>query len=233
MNRSVPAVEYVLWNPNAAVRWSLLLSPAFGACLQASNWRAMGEPGLARTNMLWVWATFVFLALNAATLFISMSKTADGLTRIAGILLWFAWYWAQGRVQVAYVRDYGGNYVKKGWSRPLLAAVLAIALYFVVCFALVYATLPSPPKSREPAALAAWIEPRILSRWQENPTLHDAAIQKVVFDRKDGDTYTGLVEATFGGIPLRFAVTLDIGDDQFEWKLKALHDGHGNGEVKK
>jgi hypothetical protein len=212
----------------AAVRWSLLFSPAFGAWLHAINWQEINEPRLARANMLWVWGTMVFLVLNAATIFFPLPRTAEAVSRMSGILLWAAWYWAQGQAQVQYVKDYGGHYVKKGWARPLLIAVAAIALYFLTCVALVYATLPSAPKSRDPAVLAAWLEPRILNKWHESPKLHDAAIEKLVLDHQDGGTYTGVVEATFGGKPERLAVTLIIGDDGgFEWKLKGLHDDQG------
>ena len=224
MNRSVHAIAYRLWNPRAAAAWSLLLSPAFGAFLQARNWREIGEPPFARANMIWMWATLVFLAINAAMICVSLSKTVDVMIRMSGILLWAAWYSTQGWKQVKYVRDFGGDYLKKGWMRPLLGAVLALALYFAACVALFYATLPRLPESRDPAVLAAWIEPRILNKWHENPKLRGAVIQKVVFDRKDGDTYTGIVEATFDGTPWRFAVTLDTVDGGFEWKLKALHD---------
>jgi len=220
MNRNAPAVSYELWNPTAAVRWSFLFSPVFGATLHAMNWRKIGEPRLARANMMWVWGTLVFLALNAATVVISLPKEVDILTRSSGIFLWAAWVWAQGRAQMNYVRDHGDDYIRKGWARPLLAAVLAVALYFAVCFALAYATLPGLPTSRDPATLAAWIEPRILDKWHENPKLRDVTIQKVVFDGADGDTYTGIVEATIGGKPERLGVKLVIGDDRFEWKLQ-------------
>ena len=223
MNRSVPTVEYNLWNPQAAVRWSLLFSPAFGAWLHAINWREINEPGLARANMLWVWGTMVFLALNAATIFFPLPRTIDAVSRVSGILLWAAWYLAQGHAQVRYVKDYGGYYVKKRWVRPLVTAVAAIALYLLMCFALVYATLPHPPNSRDPAVLAAWLQPLVLGKWHENPELQDATIRKLVFDHHDGSTYTGVVEATLVGKPERLAVTLTIDDDgEIEWKLKSL-----------
>lgn len=34
--------KITLWNPNAAVNWSVLFTPIFGAWIQAKNWKALG-----------------------------------------------------------------------------------------------------------------------------------------------------------------------------------------------
>src|SRR6185295_3877185 len=94
-----------LWNPNAAANWSLLLTPAFGAYLHAMNWRTLGKPEHARTNMVWVWMTVVILMINFATLFMPDSKTVDGLLRSAGLGLLVGWYVTQARSQMKYVKE--------------------------------------------------------------------------------------------------------------------------------
>jgi hypothetical protein len=71
-----------LWNPNAAASWSLLLTPAFGAWLHAANWRALGKPERSAANMVWVWLTVVFLAINVATVFLPDSKAVEAIMRI-------------------------------------------------------------------------------------------------------------------------------------------------------
>ena len=221
MNRDIPAVAYQLWNPRVAAAWSLLFSPVFGASLHAINWREIGEPRRVRANMIWVWSTVVLLVLNGTTLLVELPRSVESATRMLGMVLWAAWFWNQGQHQVKYVNDFGGAYVRRSWVRPLLAAMLGLLLYFAAIYGLVSATLPHPPTNREPAALAAWIEPRILNKWHENPKLKDATIQKTVFDHVDGHTYTGIVDATLGGEPTQFTVTLNLGSDTFDWRLKA------------
>jgi len=227
MNRNVPAVAYDLWNPDAAARWGLLLSPAFGAWLHAMNWREIGEPRLARANMIWVWATFALLALNLATLFVHLPRSAEALARFSGILLWAAWFWSLGRKQVRYVKDFAGFYIKKRWPGPLLVAILALGLYFAVCIGLVYAAFPSLPKDRDPATVAAWVRPRILNKWHEEPRLRDASIQSIVLDQKNGGTYAGVIEATIEGKPEKFGLNMELSSNRFSWKLNALHERAG------
>lgn len=223
--RKTPALAYRLWNPKAAAAWGFLFfSPAFGAWLHALNWREIGDPKRARANMIWVWVTLGYLLFNAGTLLVTLPESVDVLARVSGMLFWLAWYWSQGRVQVDYVKSIGDDYERKGWARPVFAAVLAVGLYFAVCMALVYAVQPSFPETRDPVELAAWVEPRILKKWHDRPALKDATIQKVVLSSNDSTTFIGTVDATFAGKPERFALTLVISDDRFEWKLKTIKD---------
>jgi hypothetical protein len=116
--RTAKAVEPELWNPDAAIRWSKLLTPAFGAYLHAANWRALGKPERARANMLWMFGTLVFLVAIAAILFVPGTQEVRRLswfTALSGAgVVFFAWKYTQGRSQVRYFEAMLGNkYVKK------------------------------------------------------------------------------------------------------------------------
>lgn len=118
--------EVALWNPNAAVNWSIVFSPAFGAYLHSLNWRAMGEDAKAEKSMLWVYATLAVIVL-------SMFK--EGAYGIAWALL-IAWYFLSARGQVTWVKEkLSGEYVKKSWRQPILyaiGAVIAAVIAFTV-----------------------------------------------------------------------------------------------------
>jgi hypothetical protein len=55
-----------LWNPQAAVSWSLLLSPIFGAYIHAKNWSEIGELDEARRSKMWVYGGIIWAGLLAA-----------------------------------------------------------------------------------------------------------------------------------------------------------------------
>ncbi len=220
--RNVPAIAYRLWNPRAAAAWGFLLTP-LGACLHAINWREIGEPQRARANLIWMWSVIAaVLAATAAAIFLPENRLIDAITRVSGTLLWLSWFWSQGRVQMQYVKSLGeGNYIKKGWARPLLASLLALGLYvafvFALAFAQVYATQLRFPETRDPVELAAWVETRILKKWQEKPVLRDATIQKIDLSTKDRITYTGPVDATIEGKPERLQLELIVEGDNAGW----------------
>jgi len=128
-----------LWNPSAAARWSLLLSPIFGATLHMKNWQALGETEKAAQSRKWVWGSVAFFVLLiTAGLFLPDSKQTDLFSRAAGLGLLIAWYSASARGQIRFVAGrFGINYPKKGWTRPLLYALLAFfALIAVVVVAI-------------------------------------------------------------------------------------------------
>jgi len=121
-----------LWNPNAAANWSLLFTPAFGAYLHMKNWQALGQQDKAAAARTWCYSCLAFLCLlilSGAVL--PNSKALDGLGRAAGIGLLAAWYFANARDQVKYVKvQLGGKYVRKGWLKPLSLALLSILAVF-------------------------------------------------------------------------------------------------------
>jgi hypothetical protein len=124
----------LLWNPNAAANWSLLFSPAFGAFLHMKNWQALGQPDKATSAKVWFVLSLVVLAgLSCASVMGSYSNQQVGSLRIVGFILLIAWYFGSARGQAAYVKTHFGNtYPRRGWSKPLGVAVLALVAFVVV-----------------------------------------------------------------------------------------------------
>jgi hypothetical protein len=204
-----------LWNPNAAACWSLFLTPIFGAYLHALNWRVLGHPERAKANMIWVWATVAFLAIAIGTIFIPDSTAVNGVMRGAGIGLLVGWYVTLGKTQAEYVnQNLPHGYVKKSWVAPLGISVLAIAAYFGIVFAIVFATY-----SPDPQELAAEVKPLILEEWQKKPDLQGATIDNIKLEHQKGPVFTGYVEATMAGKSERLPLEVDYDGETIQWKL--------------
>jgi hypothetical protein len=128
----VAASPLAIWNPNAAVLWSLVLTPTFGTTIQMLNWRALGEPQRAATATGWVVASFVLLVLSVAPI---DSEEVDRLLRLVNFVFTVGWCLSTGRVQVRYVKArLGTSYPRRRWGKPLLIglagflAVMALAV---------------------------------------------------------------------------------------------------------
>lgn len=124
-----------LWNPGAAVLWSLLFTPLFGAILHLRNWEALGErPRIARATA-WLSATAVMTPLSIT---IGQLGPVRGSDVTCGILLiWLIiWYFASARHQVRFMKErFGADYPRRGWRAPLFAAAGVVVLSWF-CFAL-------------------------------------------------------------------------------------------------
>lgn len=125
-----------LWNPNAAASWSLLFTPIFGAYLHMRNWQALGQPEKAARSKNWVTGSIVFILLLAIVpLFLPDSKGVDALGRACGFALLISWYYTIGKSQQVFVLGkFGKTYPRRGWSKPLLAAVGAVIAFFAIVF---------------------------------------------------------------------------------------------------
>ena len=137
-----PATEAAprLWNPNAAVNWSLLFSPAFGAWLHMKNWQALGEPQKAKAAKTWIVVSLVLiLALSLASRLRPDSKGLDSATRSFGLVLLVAWYVSAGRAQALLVKQrFGKSYPRRGWAQPLLWAIGAVIGFFALVFVIAF-----------------------------------------------------------------------------------------------
>ena len=103
-----------LWNPSAAVWWSVFFGPAFGAFLHARNADAMGRVNEAQANRAWFYFWIVYLGTILTPIHIPTGTTG-------GLLL--VWYLFLGRNQVAYVKKkWGDGYRRKPWMTPLFIA---------------------------------------------------------------------------------------------------------------
>jgi hypothetical protein len=134
------SVAPALWNPGAAMAWSLLFSPIFGAFVHMKNWQALGETDKAATSKTWAVTSLAFiLAVILLGVFIPESKGMDLLSRIAGLGLLVAWYSASGKHQVSYVKArFGKSYPRRGWLKPICLALLAVLGLFGAIFVVVF-----------------------------------------------------------------------------------------------
>jgi hypothetical protein len=205
-----------LWNPVAAVCWSLVFSPAFGAWLHAANWRTLARPDRARASMGWVWATAVLLGVNAATVLLPDSRLLNRLFPLAGLVLLLAWYFVLGREQVRVVSDtVGTDYEQRRWGWPIAVATAAVLAYIALIAGLVFFVYePSP------AEVADEIRPQLLAEWRAQPALRDAMIRAIELTPAGDGRYTGWVDATFGGVPVRLTLTARVHFDTLEWEVK-------------
>jgi GYF domain 2 len=211
-------VRLQLWNPDVAANWSLLLTPAFGAYLHATNWRTLGKPKGVTANMVWVGVTVAFLALNLGMLFVPDFHAMAGIMQMVGLGLLCGWYFSQGRPQAQYVKaTLRRDYIKKGWGRPLLAGFAAVGVYTTVVFLI--ATAASHP---DPNALAAAVKPLILQEWHKRPALQGLSIQDIALVHKGGKVYTGFVETTRGGQSERLVLEVVFDGHTIAWEVKPL-----------
>jgi uncharacterized membrane-anchored protein len=67
------------------------------------------------------------------------SKGLEALGRIGGFGLLIAWYYAIGKSQQAFVMGrFGKSYPRRGWLKPILAAIGVVLAFFFVIFVLVF-----------------------------------------------------------------------------------------------
>lgn len=110
-----------LWNPNAAVNWSLLFTPTFGALIQAKNWEILKEYSKASRSRTWAW--------------FSLLVTVFGLyagIKAAPLVLLFIWYFFSATYQIKYIKEkFGNNYPRKDWFLPIGIAGVLVAVAFL------------------------------------------------------------------------------------------------------
>ncbi|MCK5716420.1 MAG: pilin [Thiomargarita sp.] len=125
-----------IWNPNAAVNWSLLFSPLFGSYIHALNWRTLGEEGRAKTEMIWF---YVMLAIIILTSIMAM-RTLDTVTvASSSFFLLFLWYFFSGRRQAKYVNEkLGADYARCSWNKPLGIAAMVFSGSVLLNFFLMF-----------------------------------------------------------------------------------------------
>jgi hypothetical protein len=132
---AVPLAERpALWNPWAAVLWSILFTPAFGAFLHMKNWQALGQPAKAKEQRTWFYGVIValFLVMLSAIL-LPESKLLDLLSRVAGLGMLLAWYYSSAKAQRTLVDSrFGGDYPRKGWLKPILAVVAVFVAFMLM-----------------------------------------------------------------------------------------------------
>jgi hypothetical protein len=148
-----------LWNPTAAVLWSVFFTPAFGALLHSANWRALGKPDRASINVLWVAATLVFLVIRVVAIAMTGSKTVVSVMRLVSIGLLVGWYSTQGKPQETYVSErYGDSYTRRSWVMPIVAGLGGAGLYALTIF---LSTMALAPRSDQAPTTTAASDPDV------------------------------------------------------------------------
>lgn len=122
-----------IWNPRAAAAWSLVLGPIFCTYLHARNWEALGQPRKAATSRMWMWAAIaITVALVIAQMALPESIIIEAMSWAASFVILIAWYYSIGKSQQAFVTvHFGQDYPRRGWLKPLLAA-LGVFVAFIV-----------------------------------------------------------------------------------------------------
>lgn len=141
-----------IWNPNAASKWSLFFSPAFGSYLQMLNWETLGKHDKANYAKKWFYASLSILAIYILIgLSATDSNTSDGLVTLIGLFYFVVWYLAFARAQEKYVKEkYGTIYQRKPFGKPLIIGVGAIIGYAAITLVIGLVNTNSATKS--PAA---------------------------------------------------------------------------------
>lgn len=105
-----------LWNPNALVNWSLLLTPLFGSYLVARNYKAMYKPDQEKKAMEWFYIGIAVL-LSA---FLLAPFGLFGVSMAIYIGYLFSWYFMSARKQSsAVLSEFGKNYDRQPWGKVL------------------------------------------------------------------------------------------------------------------
>jgi hypothetical protein len=110
-----------LWNPTAALAWSLLFTPVFGAWLQAANWRALGQSAAARRSTRWAagCAAALFVAATAS-MWLARRDPFGPVTLAVDLVLLLAWALGDATRQArALPPPEAGGWRRREWTTPL------------------------------------------------------------------------------------------------------------------
>lgn len=142
-NRSNYGLSKAIWNPNVAVAWSILFTPAFGARLLAQNWCTLGETNKASTAFKWQFGINAGIAVNCMMFSIYINAFISDLNEMVirslmcltllNLIFSTAWYFISVRSQVGYiVGRYGSNYQKKSFVNAVFGGAAVFITLFCV-----------------------------------------------------------------------------------------------------
>lgn len=116
-------VHTSIWNPSAAIFWSILFTPVFGAWIHAKNWAMIGEDKKYKQSMYWVYGGLFVLLL------IPFLPNTSGGYEFSFLL---AWYFILARIQVRYIKEKKYvTYKKNGWGKVIGLASVGLVLYVI------------------------------------------------------------------------------------------------------
>ena len=114
-----------IWDPVKVICWSVPLTPIFGACLTAKNWKSAGFVARAEISMRWFYACLVYYATLPATApFLSTRSFHPTLVELTMITLpLVAWTALEGVPQVRFSKKERSSLsLEKSWRIPLTVA---------------------------------------------------------------------------------------------------------------
>jgi hypothetical protein len=203
MNETTTSEEQTLklWNPNTAANWSLLLTPIFGAWIQALNWKELNQPDKAKSSMAWVYGYVIFILTS---LFINIPPVL-GL----GVLL--GWYFSSAKGQVKYIKENGVSYQKKSWGKPLKIGFSA----FVIYVAVVAVILSSSGASTDDLSKI------VIKSMKENNQFKAGSIQikSLTLAKKSGNEYSGILETLEPNGEFTYKVRVIYDGNNTTWEL--------------
>jgi len=116
-----------LWNPDVAALLSWLgLTSAFGATVQAANWKRLGQPREMWASLAWATVLPISLCVVGVSVAILKYKGSLALLTVATTFLnVVAWYFLSGRKQSKYiVFKLKGRYRRDSWFIPVVLALI-------------------------------------------------------------------------------------------------------------
>ena len=114
-----------LWNPVAAVNWSLLFTPVFGGVLLMQNWETLGNSAEVQKSRMWLGGCAGLLGLMVFQI----------VPTWLSLIMLVVWYFASANKQIKHVKSLP-SYRRKSWKIPLSIAggALAILMLLNSCF---------------------------------------------------------------------------------------------------
>lgn len=114
-----------LWNPNAAINWSLFFSPVLGTYLHYQNWLSLGDTEQASKAKMWF--IFAIVWTLGMPFIITLNSGGSGPAFWFGVVFLLAWYFGQAKKQVSYVKtQFGTSYERRGWILPMGIAFFSL-----------------------------------------------------------------------------------------------------------
>lgn len=112
-----------MWNPSAAVNWSIVFTPVFGSWLQMKNWEQLGHSDEAKRCKFWLILSLLY------TCIIPFIEIPRPFSNIGPICLLVPWYIFSGKFQMDYFKKAQVEYTKKSWVKPILIGVVAMTIF--------------------------------------------------------------------------------------------------------
>ena len=112
-----------MWNPAAAVNWSIVFTPVFGSWLQMKNWEQLGHSDEAKKCKFWLILSLLY------TCIIPFVEIPRPFSNIGPICLLLPWYIFSGKFQMDYFKKTQLEYTKKSWVKPISIGLVVMAVY--------------------------------------------------------------------------------------------------------